>query len=81
MGQSRALVGGDSRAQGKGLSRVIASGSQWRRREFNDQGLELYDNAAITPWFLLKADIQTIDPAQLDVRSAFPSSLRAKIDF
>jgi porin len=47
----------------------------------NEQGLELYYNAAITRWFTLTADIQAIDPAQLDARSAFLFGLRAKIAF
>ena len=47
----------------------------------NEQGFELYYNAAITRWFTLTADIQAIDPAQLDARSAFLFGLRAKIDF
>ncbi len=47
----------------------------------NEQGLELYYNAAIARWFTLTADIQAIDPAQLDARSAFLFGLRAKIAF
>ena len=47
----------------------------------NEQGFELYYNAAITSWFTLTADIQAIDPAQFDARSAFLFGLRAKIDF
>ena len=47
----------------------------------NEQGFELYYNAAITSWFTLTADIQAIDPAQSDARSAFLFGLRAKIDF
>ena len=47
----------------------------------NEQGFELYYNAAITSWFTLTADIQAIDPAQSEARSAFLFGLRAKIDF
>jgi porin len=47
----------------------------------NEQGVELYYNAAITSWFTLTADIQAIDPAQGDARSTFLFGLRAKIDF
>jgi len=47
----------------------------------NEQGFELYYNAAITSWFTLTADIQAIDPAQSDARSTFLFGLRAKIDF
>ena len=47
----------------------------------NEQGFELFYNAAITSWFTLTADIQAIDPAQSDARSTFLFGLRAKIDF
>ena len=46
-----------------------------------EQGFELYYNAAITNWFTLTADVQAIDPAQVDARSTFLFGLRAKIDF
>ena len=47
----------------------------------NEQGFELYYNAAVTSWFTLSADIQAVDPAQFEARSAFLFGLRAKIDF
>jgi porin len=47
----------------------------------NEQGFELYYNAAITPWFILTADMQTIEPAQFGARSAFLFGIRARIDF
>ena len=47
----------------------------------NEQGFELYYNAAITNWFTLAADIQAIGPGQVDARSSFLFGLRAKIDF
>jgi porin len=47
----------------------------------SEQGFEFYYNAAITSWFTLSADIQAIDPAHVDARSAFLFGLRAKIDF
>jgi porin len=46
-----------------------------------EQGFELFYNAAITSWFTLTADIQAIDPAQFKARSTFLFGLRAKIDF
>ena len=46
----------------------------------NEQGFELYYNAAITHWFTLAADIQAIGPGQVDARSSFLFGLRAKID-
>ena len=47
----------------------------------NEQGFELYYNAAITNWFTLTADIQAVDPALSESRSAFLFGLRAKLDF
>jgi porin len=47
----------------------------------NEQGFELYYNAAITNWFTLTADIQAVDPALFESRSAFLFGLRAKLDF
>jgi porin len=47
----------------------------------NEQGFELYYNTAITSWFTLSADIQAVDPAQFEARSAFLFGLRAKVDF
>ena len=47
----------------------------------NEQGFEVYYNAAITSWFTLTADIQAIDPALFGARSTFLFGLRAKIDF
>ena len=47
----------------------------------NEQGFELYYNAAITSWFTLAADIQAIDPGQFGARSTLLFGLRAKIDF
>jgi hypothetical protein len=42
---------------------------------------KLQDNAAITDWFVLSADIQAVDPARFDARSAFLFGLHAKIVF
>jgi porin len=47
----------------------------------NEQGFELFYNAAITNWFTLTGDIQAVDPALFESRSAFLFGLRAKIDF
>ena len=59
--------------------RLLLPGDQQRpppgprdlRASASEQGVELYYNAAITSWFTLTADIQAIDPAQVDSRSAF----------
>jgi len=47
----------------------------------NEQGFELYYNAAITGRFALAADVQAIDPARLDAQSSFLFGLRVKVDF
>ncbi len=47
----------------------------------NEQGFEFYYNAAITPWFTLALDLQAMDPARFDARSALLVGLRAKIVF
>jgi porin len=44
------------------------------------QGVELYYNAEITPWFHLTGDIQVIDPAEQTTDTALVLGLRAKID-
>ncbi len=47
----------------------------------NEQGFELYYNAAITDSFTLTADLQAVDPALFESRSALLLGLRAKLDF
>ena len=44
------------------------------------QGVELYYNAAITPWFHLTADLQFVQPAVSDNDTAVVLGLRVKID-
>jgi porin len=46
-----------------------------------EQAVEVYYSAGITGWLTVTADIQAIDPGQVDARSAFLFGLRAKIDF
>jgi len=64
---------GTSRVLRQALGPVAPSGTE--------QGFELYYNASITRWFTLTADIQEVDPALFEARSAFLFGLRAKIDF
>ena len=45
------------------------------------QGVELYYNAAITPWFHLTADAQFVQPADKRNDTAVVLGLRGKIDF
>jgi porin len=46
----------------------------------NLQGVELYYNAEITPWFHLTADLQVVEPADRTSDTALILGLRAKID-
>ena len=52
-----------------------------RAPELRDlQGVELYYNAAITPWFHLTADLQFVQPAVSANDTAVVLGLRGKID-
>lgn len=44
-------------------------------------GVELYYNAAITPWFHLTADLQVVEPANAERDTALVLGLRGKVDF
>lgn len=49
---------------------------------FNDeQGLEVFYDFAVTPWFRIGADLQVIDPARGDRDTAVVGGLRANIRF
>ena len=45
------------------------------------QGVELYYNAAITPWFHLTGDLQVVDNENAADKTATILGVRAKIDF
>jgi porin len=47
----------------------------------NEQGVELYYNARITPWFQLTPDLQVVSPFQKQTDTALLVGLRARIDF
>jgi porin len=64
-----------------GTSSVLRQALGPKAPSGNEQGVEVFYNAAITRWFLLTADIQAVDPALFEARSAFLFGLRAKIDF
>ena len=52
-----------------------------RAPELGDlQGVELYYNAAITPWFHVTADLQVVDPSVSTRDTAVVLGLRGKID-
>ncbi len=46
----------------------------------NTQGVELYYNYAVTPWFRLTADLQVIENQNVDDDTALILGMRAKID-
>ena len=47
----------------------------------NEKGLEIFYSFAITPWFILTADLQIIDPARSNFATATVAGLRGKITF
>jgi porin len=47
----------------------------------NEKGLEIYYSFAITPWFILTADLQIIDPARSNFATETVAALRGKITF
>jgi porin len=47
----------------------------------SEKGLELYYNFALTPWFILTADLQVIDPGKANFATETVAGLRAKLSF
>jgi porin len=47
----------------------------------NEQGVELYYNARITPWFQFTPDLQVIEPFDQSAGTALVVGFRAKLDF
>lgn len=47
----------------------------------DEQGLEVFYNVAVTPWFHITADLQVIDPARSGSETAVVGGLRANIRF
>lgn len=47
----------------------------------NERGLELFYNYAITPWFMLTADLQVIAPAIRGTPTETVAAVRAKVSF
>ena len=47
----------------------------------NEQGVEFYYNAAVTPWFHVTPDIQIVDPFLSRQTTSVVVGMRAKIDF
>lgn len=46
-----------------------------------EDGVEMFYNAAITPWFHITPDLQILDPAQRNNATAVPFGLRGKLSF
>jgi porin len=46
-----------------------------------EKGLEVYYNFAVTPWFILTADLQWIDPGKANFANETVAGLRAKFSF
>jgi porin len=47
----------------------------------DEQGVELFYNWAVTPWFRLTADLQWIDPHITEKKDAWIAGLSAQIRF
>jgi porin len=47
----------------------------------NEQGVELYYNAAVTPWCRVTPDFQVVTPLQRRADPVLVLGLRAKLDF
>jgi porin len=47
----------------------------------DEKGLEIYYNFALTPWFILTADLQVIDPGKADFATETVAALRGKVSF
>ena len=47
----------------------------------NEDGVELYYNARVAPWFQITPDLQIINPFEQQARTALVLGLRGKLDF
>ncbi len=47
----------------------------------SEKGLEAYYNFAVTPWFILTADLQVVDPGKARFATTTVVALRAKLSF
>lgn len=80
------LAGRDSDSWGVGyyfvdVSHVLRNLTQAVTPLRNEQGVDLFYNAKLTPWFTLTADLQVVDPAQVQSSLATVFGLRAKLSF
>ena len=47
----------------------------------DEQGVELFDNAALTPWCHLTGDLQIAEPSTKNLHTTVLAGMRLKIDF
>lgn len=64
-----------------GISDVLKRSARPLTPLRNEQGVELYYNARLTPWFQFTPDLQIVDPFQKSAKTAFVIGARAKLDF
>jgi porin len=64
-----------------GISDVLKRSAQPLTPLGNENGVELYYNARVTPWFQFTPDLQVIEPFQKNVNTAIVVGFRAKLDF
>ncbi len=64
-----------------GISDVLKRSARPLTPLRDEQGVEMYYNARITPWFQLTPDVQVIVPFQKQADTALLVGLRAKLDF
>jgi porin len=64
-----------------GISDVLKRNARPTTPLRDEQGVELYYNARITPWFQVTPNLQVVVPFERDVDTALVVGLRAKIDF
>ena len=46
-----------------------------------ENGVELFYNAAVTPWFHITPDLQILDPSQRQAATAILVGIRARLSF
>ena len=47
----------------------------------SENGVELFYNAAVTPWFHVTPDLQVLSPAQTNTPTALLVGIRARLSF
>ncbi len=84
LGGKGLIPGRDRDSFGVGYYYVVLSDELPRliqNRTRDEQGVEIYYNIAVTPWFRITPDLQIISPARRGVDTTVVAGLRVKIDF